>query len=79
MCIRDSLKDDGLVLSEKAARVIGASVGDTIKLKNSDNITVEAKVSDITENYISHYAYMTKNYYNKLFNKMCIRDSFNLI
>ena len=65
-----NLKDDGLVLSEKAARVIGASVGDTIKLKNSDNITVEAKVSDITENYISHYAYMTKNYYNKLFNNI---------
>lgn len=65
-----NLKDDGLVLSEKAARVIGASVGDTIKLKNSDNITVEAKVSDITENYISHYAYMTKNYYNKMFNNI---------
>ena len=59
-----NLDNDGLVLSEKAARVIGASVGDTIKLKNSDDITVEARVSAITENYISHYAYMiiTTNY-----------------
>ena len=65
-----NLDNDGLVLSEKAARVIGASVGDTIKLKNSDDITVEARVSAITENYISHYAYMTKDYYNKLFNNI---------
>ncbi|MDO5011252.1 MAG: FtsX-like permease family protein, partial [Intestinibacter bartlettii] len=65
-----NLDDNGLVLSEKAARVIGASIGDTIKLKNSDDITVEAKVSDITENYISHYAYMTQAYYSKLFNNI---------
>lgn len=65
-----NLENNGLVLSEKAARVVGASVGDTIKLKNSDDITVEAKVSAITENYISHYAYMTKDYYNKLFNNI---------
>lgn len=65
-----NLKNDGLVLSEKTAKVIGASVGETIKLKNSDGITVEAKISGITENYISHYAYMTQDYYNKLFNNI---------
>ena len=63
-----SLDDQGLILSEKTARVLGASVGDTIKLKNGDDITVDAKVIGITENYLSHYAYMTKDYYNKLFN-----------
>lgn len=69
-----NLEDDGLVLTEKAARVIGASVGDIIKLKNGDDITVEAKVSAITENYISHYAYMTKDYYNKLFNNIPLNN-----
>lgn len=65
-----SLKDDGLVLTEKAARELGASVGDTIKLKNGDDITKEVKVTGITENYLSHYVYMTKDYYNKLFNNI---------
>ncbi|WP_455543679.1 FtsX-like permease family protein [Intestinibacter sp.] len=69
-----TLGDDGLVLSEKTARDIGASVGDTIKLKNSDDITVEVKVSAITENYISHYAYMTQNYYNKLFKNIPLNN-----
>ncbi len=69
-----TLGDDGLVLSEKTARDISASVGDTIKLKNSDDITVEVKVSAITENYISHYAYMTQNYYNKLFKNIPLNN-----
>ncbi len=62
------LNDEGLILTEKAARELGVSVGDTIKLKNGDDITKDAKVTGITENYLSHYAYMTKDYYNKLFN-----------
>ncbi|MGM9533648.1 MAG: FtsX-like permease family protein, partial [Intestinibacter sp.] len=65
-----SLSNDGLILTEKAAREIGASVGDTIKLKNGDDITKEAKIIGITENYLSHYAYMTKDYYNELFNNI---------
>ena len=75
ICLRErighkkiDLNNQGLVLTEKTARVLGANVGDTIKLKNSEDITVEAKVSQITENYLSHYAYMTESYYNKLFN-----------
>lgn len=65
-----SLNNDGLILSEKTARTLDASVGDTIKLKNGDDITAEAKIIGITENYLSHYAYMTKDYYNKLFNNV---------
>lgn len=75
ICLRErighkklSLSNKGLVLSEKTARVLGVNVGDNIKLKNSDDITVEAKVTGITENYLAHYAYMTRDYYNKLFN-----------
>ena len=41
--------------------------GDTIKLEGIDDTTKEVKVSNITENYISHYVYMSKDLYDSLY------------
>lgn len=54
------LKDNEIYLTDKCAQLIGAKAGDTIILKDINNNEVEAKISNIVENYVSHYVYMSK-------------------
>jgi putative ABC transport system permease protein len=53
-----ALPDDGVVITEKMAGMLGVSAGDTIQLKKEET-TVEVKVADIVENYVYHYVYMS--------------------
>ncbi|HPE15387.1 MAG TPA: TolC family protein [Oscillospiraceae bacterium] len=55
------LTDKGAVLTEKAAELLGVSVGDTLVLDDDGRVTVT--VAGITENYTLHYLYMTDAYY----------------
>ena len=63
------LNNKGIVLTEKIARDLGVKAGDEIELINSDDKKVKIKVSNITENYISHYVYISPENYTKLFEK----------
>ena len=63
------LNNKGIVLTEKIARDLGVKAGDEIELINSDDKKAKIKVSHITENYISHYAYISPENYIKLFEK----------
>ena len=63
------LNNKGIVLTEKIARDLGVKAGDEIELINSDDKKVKIKVSNITENYISHYVYISPENYIKLFEK----------
>ena len=63
------LNNKGIVLTEKIARDLGVKAGDEIELINSDDKKVKIKVSKITENYISHYVYISPENYTKLFEK----------
>ncbi len=64
----NSLTDDGVILTEHMARMLGIKIGDTIGIKEGDQ-EVTTKVSAITENYLMHYIYMTPTLYQKLFHK----------
>ena len=68
---KESLKlDYGKVyVSDKVAQLIGAKVGDEVKLKNSNDVEVTIKISNIVENYVSHYVFMSKETYHELFNE----------
>lgn len=61
--------DKGIVISEKAARNLDAKVGDKVKILNENDVSAEAVISGITENYVNHYIYMTNDYYKELFNR----------
>ena len=63
------LKDNEIYLTDKCAQLIGAKAGDTIILKDINNNEVEAKISNIVENYVSHYVYMSKTMYENLYGK----------
>lgn len=60
------LQENGICLTDKCAQLLGVKAGDTIKLKD-DNKEIDAKISNIVENYVSHYIYMSKATYENLF------------
>lgn len=60
-----SLSDDGIVISNKVAEFLGVKPGDEVILIDSDDLEYRFKVDDITENYVSHYVYMSKDFYEK--------------
>lgn len=61
------LGDDGIVLTEKAATILDVSVGDTISITLEEGNTQEVTISDICENYMYHYAYMSAALFEKTF------------
>ena len=60
-----NLNDNEIMITDKLAQLTETKVGDTIKIKDSDDKTKEFKVSNIVENYVGHYVYMSKNLYEK--------------
>ena len=65
----DEASKDGVIITDKLAELIGAKEGDTITIKDTNDIEKEVKVSKIAENYISHYIYMSVEYYESLYGK----------
>lgn len=63
------INNSGVIISEKLAKLLGVSVNDTIILNDKDNNSNEVKVDNITENYVSHYIYMSPEYYKDIFEK----------
>lgn len=61
------LNDNEICLTDKVAQLLGVKSGDMITLKDSDNKEFEVKISNIVENYVSHYAYMSKTMYKKIY------------
>ena len=65
------MDDSGVIITEKLAKTLGVSVGDTVTFKTSETgtATEPVKVAGIVENYMYHYIYMTPNVYKQLFNE----------
>ena len=60
-----SLKDNSVIITSKLAKYFNKKVGDTITILETNNLTYEFKISNICENYIGDYVYMTKDTYRK--------------
>ena len=67
-----NLNEDGIVITDKLAQLINAKIGDTITVKDSNDVEKELKIVNIAENYISHYVYMSKSLYEKTYEENCI-------
>ena len=64
-----SLPDDGVIITEKLANLLGSSAGDTIAIKDEENQVYEVKIAYVSENYVKHYLYMSPAYYEQIFGK----------
>ena len=65
----DSLKlpDDGVIISERLAKLLNVEIGETITLKDADNASHKMKVSGITEMYMGHFVFTSKTGYEHIF------------
>lgn len=61
--------ENGVVLTEKVAKLLKANVGDEIYIKVEEDKKAKVKVAGITENYSFHYIYMSPYLYEKAFGK----------
>ncbi|MCF0126273.1 MAG: ABC transporter permease, partial [Clostridia bacterium] len=62
------LNDDGILITEKLAGILGVNKSDKIVVK-TDTTTCSVKIIGITENYLYNYIYMTPNVYERIFGK----------
>jgi len=62
------LNENGVVVNERLAEVIGTSVGDTIDIVLNDE-HYSCKISDITENYAGNYMYILPSVYKNITGK----------
>lgn len=67
--IEYKLSNNGVIISEKLAKLLKASIGDFVTLKDSDENSYEVRIDNIAENYASHYIYMSPEYYKEIFKK----------
>ncbi len=58
---------DGAVITEKAAKLLNAKEGDEITVQISDGVNKKVKIAGITEQYTSHYLYISEDLYKEVF------------
>ena len=61
------LETEGVILTEKTAKLLEVKEGDTITLCQTGKEDVKVKVGKICENYIGHYLYMSPEIYQSLY------------
>lgn len=61
------LRDDGVIISERIAKLLDVKPGDSITLTDSKDREWEVTVADIAEMYIGHFAFMNQEYYQTVF------------
>ena len=65
----------GVILTEKAAKVLGVEVGGTLSLRNQDEIEATLPVSGICENYVQGYVFLSESLYRQAFGEDCTFDT----
>lgn len=58
-----------IAITDKVAQLLNVQQGDKITLRDIDNKEVELEISDIVENYVYHYVYMSKETYEQIYGK----------
>lgn len=58
---------DGAVITEKLAKIMKLSLGDSIRVKDEDDKFHDIPVAAITEGYAGHYMYMNRTTYERVF------------
>ena len=70
-----SLKNqNGVVITEKLAKLLNLKKGDTINFTDSSNVNHSALITDIAENYLFNYIYMNKEVYKEIYDYQLINN-----
>ncbi len=63
------LDDQGVILTEKMANMLGVKKGDTVVVKDDIKGELSIKISEVCENYVGHFLYMSPLLYEKIYGK----------
>ncbi|WP_261806750.1 ABC transporter permease [Lapidilactobacillus luobeiensis] len=58
--------NDGVILSEKTARLLKVKSGQTLTIRTSNGQKMAVKVKGVTTNYAGHFIYLTKAYFDQV-------------
>lgn len=61
------LPDDGLILTEKAARILNIKAGDNLRVKVGEGRYASLPVKELADNYVDHFLYLSPAAYTLLF------------
>ena len=64
------LEENGVLITEKMAKVLGVGKGDTMTIEIDDTNHVTTTVQGVVENYANHYVYMLPDTYQELFGEV---------
>lgn len=59
------LNQDGIIITDKVAESLNVKAGDKITFVDSDNIEYNFTIAKVAKNYVSHYVYMSKSFYEQ--------------
>ncbi len=62
-----TLSDGEMYVTRNAANVLGLASGDTAQLKLADLQNAQIEITELTENYLGNYLYMTQDTYESYF------------
>lgn len=60
-----AIADDKVYLSDKLAELLDVKIGSEITVINDEDNSIKAVVGGISENYLSHYVYASKEFFSK--------------
>lgn len=60
-----SLSDNGIIITDKIAERLNINEGDEITFIDGDGVNYTLKVEGIIKNYVGHYVYMSKGFYEQ--------------
>lgn len=63
------IDNNSAIITDKLLYLTGKDKGEDIELQNIYNEQFKLKVGEPAKNYISHFVYMSPEYYDKIFNK----------
>ncbi|MDO5346045.1 MAG: FtsX-like permease family protein [Lachnospiraceae bacterium] len=61
------LTDEGAIITEKLASMLGLKPGDSITMEDDDAGEIQIPITQVTENYLYHYIYLTPACYERFF------------
>lgn len=62
-----SISNEGIIITDKAAKILGVTVGDEITFIDGDDVQYQFKIENIARNHVGHYVYMSKEIYENNF------------
>lgn len=63
------LGEEDAILTEKAAKALEIKKGDKLSVEKEDGEFVEITITNICENYMEHYLYVSPDIYQQIYNK----------